>query len=429
LNTSENIITLGLPYREVIALENNVVALTLGEYILPHACVWMYSNLKNSIKKLVYKHEIAHTIQRGSPLLENVKIYAMCGSEIPVEIKMELEGLSMSYMIIEPLLLYDIDRLNLLIKFFETACENGEIPEYLQIFIILWSHLMKHSEKTKKAIFSLGNVLARVYHASYFTFDKNGRLVRPTVVLWELFKKLKEMNIRKASLKDIKSCFELVEEEKGWSDASPRHIRTFFSLYWSSILNEKDDSAIQKIALRNFFEIAFWVPINIWFSVDTNFFIQRVPMLEVLSKARMMKSGKSELGKFIQRFTEKILSSASALRSELYGEEKFILNILPSVASDYIQMLVDDFKSDSPKFFTSNEWQMIMKSKVLANEKDLGNFMKKYDKKYFYNTLTEIIKDSLYYPEDCIKVVEKNAKEAYYVLTQEPEVAKMLFEY
>lgn len=65
------------------------------------------------------------------------------------------------------------------------------------------------------------------------------------------------------------------------------------------------------------------------------------------------------------------------------------------------------------------------RAKFPVTNKSLGEFLDNYDRKTFHNKMEDIMMDSLYYPEDCINLVEKRAEEAYDKLG---DIAKFLFE-
>lgn len=405
---------LALPYKKIVEVKNKKEFKILAEYIFPYTFVWSYSNLKSSFLNLALKHEICHVILRGSPFIEKIKIKHLYQSPFNKKqlelLTEEMEGLAIVNAILEAIYIGDWNTLETLKEFLTT--------HLARVFVALSDFIAEKATATE-----LWDLLRRIYMTSCFVRDKkNGEVIHPTIVIFEMWKRFKEKNPEKINLDIVVRLFSELFRERGWIEGSPRHLRTVYSLGWALLFN----SEVSNIALRNFFEAALWIPISVCFGIDTNTFmakrmrtIDMIPAMKILPE----ETPSTSLGQFVYELTEKVKISAERMKSDFLGEERFLLYELPKVASTYVRAFVSDFKAENPQFFPKDAWKTIAARRPLERE-SLGEFMNDYDQKTFENLVKERMQDALNYPEDCCSIAEKLAKEAYEKLG---DAAKILF--
>lgn len=195
-------------------------------------------------------------------------------------------------------------------------------------------------------------ILLRLYLQSTFIIDKHdGDFLPPTAVLAETMKKL-EKSKEKTNLDKFRDVFSEILDENNWETVGPpRQTRTIYALTWAAVANEETDN-ISKIALRNFLEIAFWMPMNLGFYVDVNsFLVRKSSIVELILRSELLGTWNTRLGQLIYRHTQKVIAAAKELKNDPFGEERFILHELPSLASDYVQELVEDSRTKNPQLF------------------------------------------------------------------------------
>jgi len=413
-----------LPYKKAFMLKGKIKVFTFAEYIIPYACIWTYSNLKPPLNAIVFRHELGHIDQRGSPVIEMIKFQKIISKKKEPHdlVKRELEGLAMIKMMLDTMYSPDFYSHKALLKLIESSesknCKKHDIPPLFRGFLMLWGYLMERVKATndEELVSIVRDMLTRLYYPSFFTLNKtDGSFVFPTIVIWELFTRLKKDNLEKITWKDLERIANGLFQEKGWIEISPRHARTISSLNWALVLSETKYSVVKKIALRNFFETVFWIPINLWFLVNTKSLIaHKLRTIDIISKLEPVKSVHTPLGECVYEYTERIISFAKQMENDSLGEERFLLSFLPDITSSYLERIIEDFKTDDPKFFTKSRWEVIARNSTpLIEESNLGEFMRRYDKQRFHNTLKETIDGALYYPEDCIQIVEEKALKAY----------------
>lgn len=318
-------------------------------------------------------------------------------------IKEDLEGLALAHAF------FMVKRGYLSSEEFELTVGSSP-PSFINIFFMLWNFLEKSLsyEETRR-------IMNDFYSLSPFIYSKDNAFVWPSLFLGLVTEKIFEIPKEKVNLDNIKKKTSELMEETGWKCSNPRHVWTYFSLNWASIIGWLSED-FDKIAFRNFLELAFWIPINACFTMDTKSFIaERMSITEMLTKSVFEPAAiiTTPLGQLSYDFTIKLKSIAQKLRQNEFSDEIFINKELPKIISRYIQQICDDFRSKKPKLYPKKEWEFMANTPTHIIREPLKEFLERYDQKLYEKKLKEIIISSLYYPEDCIDIMEKRAEKNY----------------
>jgi hypothetical protein len=241
------------------------------------------------------------------------------------------------------------------------------------------------------------------------------------VVLARMLENLEVSNARTIDLQVYGRLVSKTFKDKQWIRIDPLFYRTIFSLKWAALL-ASHDNRVSAVALRNFLETAFLIPVNAWFLVDPDSFIAG-PARIVDGVSSFLLKGKPApdypLRQFVYELTKRICLAARELVYAPLGEERFTVRILPEVASEYVQGLVEDSLAANPRFYPRHVWGAIANEPLCnvgspgSGSQTIGAFMRSYEQQRFHKELRNAIEDGLYYPADCVDIVESQARKSY----------------
>lgn len=391
--------TFALPFRKYLK-GGQLESLTLGEYMIPQVCCWFYSNLKEPLGSFVKNHEcLWHPILRGTPILDYYKRIHL-NELTPLDRRKiknlgdELESLTIITQIAQESCVYPQEE-----RPFECVIHASSPP-----LLVLFGSLMRTLERKFTNLLQLNLSIAILVVHVPFIFEGNN-LVAPGILFIELREKVRRFNGKL----NIHNFFELIEEllrEKGWILLPPRLMRLLSSLEWASRFSElceKDDDH-SVYMLRNFLESVFWVPVNIYFTVDPwTLTVKREKIVDALSYISLSDAAGTVIGELTLFFTRKLIEYATALVAHRRGEEFLLLKVIPRLTSQYIRLLANDHRSPSPKIFSEPFWRKLSGQP--------HEFLEKYNWRRFEKLLKRKIVDAFYYPEDCLTKVEERVLE------------------
>lgn len=400
--------TFGLPFRKYLKVEGRQESFTIGEYLIPQTCCWFYSNIKEPLGSIVKKHECMwHPMLRGTPILDCYKRICLKQNpwiELmqpnPRKIKIleeELESLAVITQITQESCLYPQDVSAIL----EWVINTSPPP-----LLVLFASLMATLERKFTNLLKLNlSIASLVIHVPFILEGEGSNLVAPGKFFIELEEKVRKFDGKM----DVNDFFGLVKEllqEKGWVSVPPRLVRLFSSLEWASSFYEFYENGDERSVcmLRNFVESVFWIPVNIYFTVNPwTLCVEREKIIDTLSGRKLSDEAETVIGELTLFFTRNLIENANALATHRLGEELLLLKVIPRLTSQYIRLLANDRRSSTPKIFPKPFW-----------EKPCGQlyeFLEKYNWRRFEKFVKSEIVDAFYYPEDCLTKVEERASE------------------
>jgi hypothetical protein len=396
----------------LVKVEEKTLPITLGEYVIPHAYCWTYAGLKPRFEKVMFTHELGHVNLSGTAHLELLKLWSIVPPSFDKrtldrkisQMKEELEWLSAIYMVLNS-------------HTFSEEISLEEIEELLVGPVVyafggVLTRLSRGKLSERQVFFGL---LPGLLTCCFTVFGPDGDVISPSRVLLKLLEKLRKRSPGSVNMVVLSRLLTEVYNENKWKFFDPGIVRTINALKWASGISvQQSNTTLSGIAVRNFFETAFLMPMNVWYAVDPYFFWpQRQRMIDMIGAFRPDAESKSSLGNLAFRMTRRIKSCATKVIGDPLGEERFVLRMLPEIGAMYVRALARDFMTDRPKLLSKQTWKTIGTLEGNLTHGTLGEFMEDHDETEFHQSLADMVTHALYDPEDCFRFVERRAQTNY----------------
>jgi hypothetical protein len=429
--------TLALPHRRIVETRaEGKHLITQGEYLVPHAFFWTFSNLRHQLGKLAARHELMHVIFRGSPVLESVKHTCIRGDRVEGFIIDELEGLASIMLFLDAVGrpdLADAESAESILTSgaFAKNPLMGSVGSLLDLINKSVDALTDRTEM-HNALLRGRDILDTLTHRSCYVFQSDGRIVSPSKYLGAISDKFKDVNPETIDVDALRDIASQVFEEKGWVEAQPRWTKSIFALDWAALMQNsfENDRRLATIALRNCLESMFWAPIYISYLFDTRTSLVRRAPLVLLNRQETkgdLFAPTTPLGFLAYESTSRLEAAADEMIMDSVAEERLILKELPKVVANHLRILAEDAKKQNPVMLSERAWKTIATRIPFSSLNDLsvGEFLKAFDALPFEGNVKQLVMEGMYFDQQSCNVVETRAKQVYDTLNEDER--KQLF--
>jgi hypothetical protein len=393
---------------------------TEGEYLIPHAFFWTFSNLKDSFRDFTIAHEAMHVLSRGSPLFEIMKETCLQGGHAEEWEIEALEGLAGIATVFNALTASDVNEAKTAIQV--VGAEPLRRNPVVRAFNALLDRLNERVDSIKLRQELIIMLLLR----SCFAVDSLNQIVHPAHYFAVLSSKIKQITPSRIDLDVMKKIASQAFSEKEWREIEPRVSRTTYSLNWAALLYStfETDREIAKIAARNLLETVFWSPLGTFYVVDTRSqIVRRAPLnfaATMMEPKETLESPSTPLGLLVYQSSRNLVGLAKQSESDPLGQERFVLKIVPEAVADHIQVLANDRGTHPPKIMPQWWWNNSRDEKPFSwiIDTSLESFLENYDRNSFASTMKDILAEAIYYDEHSMDLVARRAEQVFKLLDE-----------